>query len=468
MRTGHQSLANTGALIFCCLLVMALILPAIAQTRDLARRSICASNLRRIALAAHNYHSAYKQLPAGCGGTTSGDSPESSNQGQMGPLVALLPFLDQQSLWKLISNPYVNPESEQTFPRMGPVPWYDSNAYKPWSQAPTFYTCPDSPHNKPAVQQPIVYTLNSPAVGGGVMTSYVACYGDGTFNVGAPYEDTRQSDMHALATKRGMFQPGKALKFRDCLDGLSQTLMYSETRSSVRRQPGTGIAKNVVGLSKNPSLCLTAVKDGKVQWWPFGRGARWCHGDLTMTGFQTVLPPNSPSCTSENGIHDAIASASSYHKSGVHALFADGSICFITDSIDSGDLEAPGVSNVNGYGVVGSESPYGLWGALGTRNGQEEIQTLLNRGAFRDPAQTKDQKTTVGSISSLSGRFEKWTSKERDISLYAKQLRIIDKKTIELKDTQGVIHQVPLNALIDRDMIRAVTKELQTKEAPQK
>ena len=467
MRTGFQSIANAAALLFCGILIISVVLPAIAQTRSQSRRSKCGSNLRRIALAAHNYHSAYRQLPAGCGGTTGGDTPESSNKGQIGPFVALLPFLGEQSLWVLISNPYVNPESEQRFPRMGPVPWYDSNAYKPWAQSPAVYTCPDNPRNTPAENPRMVYSLKNPAVGGGVMTNYVACYGDGTYNVGTHFKDVEQSATHAFANKRGLFQAGKAVSFRDCVDGLSQTLMHSETRSSVSRKPDSGIAKNVVGLSKNPSLCLAAAKDGQVEWWPFGRGSRWCHGDLTLTGFQTVLPPNSPSCTSENGIHDAIVSASSYHQKGVHALFADGSIRFITDSIDTGDLEAPGVSNVKGYGAVGSESPYGLWGALGTRNGKEATQTLLHSGAFLAPAGAEDKNTAPGNASMLSDGFMQWTSKRGNVSLYAKLLRIIDKKTIQLEDTNGVIHQVPLNALSDRDMIRAVTSELRKKDNSQ-
>lgn len=464
MGTGIKSLANAAALLVCVLLTAALVLPAIAQQRSQARQSACAYNLKRIGFAFHNYHSVYKQLPPGCGGTTDGDSPESSNHGRIGPLVALLPFVEQQRLWEVITKPYTNPESNQMFPKMGPVPWYDSSVYKPWSQAPSVYACPDSPHSAPAVAQQIVYTLHNAGVGRGVMTNYVACYGDGTFNVGTPDDGSAESSKPSLANKRGLFQAGRAMKFRDCLDGLASTLMYSETRSSVDGKPDTGVVKSVVGLSKNPSLCLNAAKGDKMEWWPFGRGSRWCDGELALTGFQTVLPPNSPSCTSENGIHDAIASASSYHPDGVHTLFADGAVIFITDTIDTGDSSAPGVSMAKGYGIPGSESPYGLWGAFGTRAARETMETLILRGTVRDTASAEDNKKTSGSLSMLTGSFSQWTSKEGDISLHAKLVRIIDKKTIELEDTDGVIHQVPLNALSDRDMIRAVTSELLNKK----
>lgn len=452
MRTGIHSLANACVLLVCVLLTITLLLPVVAQQRSQARASACAVNLKQIGLAVHNYHSAFKQLPAACGGTDYGEQPESSNQGRIGPLVALLPFVQQQKLWEVISNPYTNPETNQQFPRMGPVPWYDPQVYKPWGQGPSQYLCPDRPGDKPEVRQKIVYTLQSQDPGGGVMTNYVACYGDGTFNVGTPPKDSMESKRHARATKRGLFVPGQALKFRDCLDGLSNTLMFSETRSSVLSKPESAVAKDVAGLSRNPSLCLTATKDRQVNWWPFGRGSRWCDGELVITGFQTVLPPNSPSCTSDLGIHDAIASASSYHPGGVHVLFASGAVAFATDSIDCGDATSPGVSNAPGYGRPGDVSPFGVWGALGTRASNETIDALVGI-----------ERISVGRAAS-SLEFTRWTSRDGDVSLTAKLLRIIEKQTIELEDTRGVIHQVPLNTMSDRDIFRAVTSELEKAE----
>ena len=62
----------------------------------------------------------------------------------------------------------------------------------------------------------------------------------------------------------------------------------------------------------------------------------------------------------------------------------DGAVVFITDSIEAGDLRAPMVW-VNGLNagppsdLPGSESPYGLWGALGTRANKETIEEQLNQ-----------------------------------------------------------------------------------------
>lgn len=63
---------------------------------------------------------------------------------------------------------------------------------------------------------------------------------------------------------------------------------------------------------------------------------------------------------------------------------ADGAVVFITDSIEAGDSRAPMVWR-NGMNigppsdVPGSVSPYGLWGALGTRANKETIEEQLNQ-----------------------------------------------------------------------------------------
>ena len=55
--------------------------------------------------------------------------------------------------------------------------------------------------------------------------------------------------------------------------------------------------------------------------------------------------------------------ASSRHTGGVQVLMADGSVRFISENIDAG--------NQGAIEVVMGPSPYGIWGALGTRDGGE-------------------------------------------------------------------------------------------------
>ncbi len=61
----------------------------------------------------------------------------------------------------------------------------------------------------------------------------------------------------------------------------------------------------------------------------------------------------------------------------------DGAVVFMTDSVEAGNSRSPQVwlngSNQNPSNVPGSQSPYGLWGALGTRANNETIEEQLNQ-----------------------------------------------------------------------------------------
>ena len=77
-----------------------------------------------------------------------------------------------------------------------------------------------------------------------------------------------------------------------------------------------------------------------------------------------------------------VASASSRHQGGAHVLMGDGAVIFMTDSVEAGNSRNPMVylngtpANLN---VPGAQSPYGLWGALGTRASSETIEEALNQ-----------------------------------------------------------------------------------------
>lgn len=453
------SLLNLFAFAIATLLIAALLLPAIARQRQSARSSACINNMRQIGLGLHNYHAAYKQLPQATGGTTANGAPELGNARRLGPLVALSPFVEQQRLWEVISNPYVNPDTGQKFPPMGPVPWYPAERYAPWGMAPDLYQCPgdDMDRNEPA-EPKIVYTLEADAANG-TTTSYVACYGDGTLmQAEQSDDDDAAAEMRRRAANRGIFVAGTVIRFRDVLDGLSNTIMYSEVVASRVRKPGESeIARDVKGISKNPSLCVSAVKADDVQFWPFGRGALWADGFLPISGFQTVLPPNSASCTSDLGIEDAIASASSTHAGGVYVLMADGAVRFASDTIDTGDLTSPGVAAQPGYTPPGSKSPYGVWGALGSRASREvitDLNTLTDVTVRPGP----------GIGRSVRPPLSRWTDKSGRVSLQAEMVQIIDEKTIQLKSANGTLHEVPLNSLRDRDIYRAIQQDLLRKQ----
>jgi hypothetical protein len=159
---------------------------------------------------------------------------------------------------------------------------------------------------------------------------------------------------------------------QDVLDGTSNTIAVSESLVGVFRARDVrgGTASAVTGTSNNPMVCYTRVNandrsqlTGGV--WGY-RGRFWAEGHGHVAGFTTVIPPNGPACAcgESQWCYWGIFPPNSNHPGGVVGLLADGSTRFISDDIDTGNLSSPE--------PTGSQaSPYGVWGALGSRQGKE-------------------------------------------------------------------------------------------------
>lgn len=90
-----------------------------------------------------------------------------------------------------------------------------------------------------------------------------------------------------------------------------------------------------------------------------GRG-----GYPMVQGFNTVLPPNAPRCAVDRGEWSwGVFPPTSFHPGGVNLCLADGSVTFVSETIDTGNLAAAD--------VTAGRSPYGVWGAIGSRDGGE-------------------------------------------------------------------------------------------------
>jgi prepilin-type processing-associated H-X9-DG protein len=165
--------------------------------------------------------------------------------------------------------------------------------------------------------------------------------------------------------------------FNFCSDGLSNTIVISE--SVVSESIGTknikgGVATTTTldsgGWIWNPNICKNLGNNGMLtgtvssaNW----RCGRMLDGRVVYTNFHTILPPNAPSCiyNSDETAHGFYA-ATSNHSGGVNTGRLDGSVSFVSDSVDTGGL--PSIKQ--GKALVG-ESQYGIWGTMGTPNGGE-------------------------------------------------------------------------------------------------
>ena len=106
----------------------------------------------------------------------------------------------------------------------------------------------------------------------------------------------------------------------------------------------------------------------------------WANASQGITQVNTVLPPNKAVCAA--GWHDntGVFPPSSRHQGGAHVLMGDGAVIFMTDSVEAGDSSSPSVGfRGTGKFKVGQKSPYGLWGAMGSRASKETIEEQLNQ-----------------------------------------------------------------------------------------
>ncbi len=98
-------------------ILIGLLLPAVQKVREAAARMQCQNNLKQIALAAHNYESAYGVMPPGLIGPSLADEQTTSAWFQgpyVGVMVFLLPYLEQENLFRTLALPTTNPDAPAT------------------------------------------------------------------------------------------------------------------------------------------------------------------------------------------------------------------------------------------------------------------------------------------------------------------------------------------------------------------
>lgn len=331
-------------------ILIALLLPAVQAAREAARRSSCGNNMKQLGLAIHNYHDTYDAMPYLSVQAAYG------NQFVSG-LVGLLPFVEQGALYDQIKLPntfggVAYPAYDQYRPPAFP---HRGDEYLPWGAMIPAYLCPSDPG---------MAERSASAQG---RNNYCFSVGDWTPRV---YDNT----------SRGAFACRDTYNFRAITDGLSNTIAMGERclgTAGGQRVKGGGVPNQAVALNdlptgNSPIVCMGTLGTGGMyrsglSYSAYRGGAFWAAGFPSTTMINTILPPNGPTCSrTTDGAEQMLVPPTSYHPGGAMLLWCDGAVSFISETVDTGNLALPS--------VTAGPSPYGVWGAMGSKDGMEAVQ----------------------------------------------------------------------------------------------
>ncbi|MCA9119142.1 MAG: DUF1559 domain-containing protein [Planctomycetaceae bacterium] len=322
-------------------ILVALLLPAVQAAREAARRMQCSNNLKQWGLAAHNYHDTFRAFPM-----TNAQNYLPNVQG-FSPQARLLPFIEQTTLQDQLD--FALPAFTGPWNALVPNPQFAASFATPLAVA----LCPSDPAPE----------LNVGA-GGAVYSgiNYMVSYGSGK---GANYDLRWRTD--------GVVYENSGTRFADIIDGTSNTVFMSETVRSVgadftlaggtlpkapyqatlngssgvsaAKQPVQGLAASggawsngASGVIEDPDL--SAIWPTMSNWRGAssaalrGRGTSWAHSGAISTLTNGYSTPNSR-------IPDVVVhftgffAPRSFHPGGAQATLSDGSVRFLTETIDA-------------------------------------------------------------------------------------------------------------------------------------
>jgi len=307
-------------------ILIALLLPAVQQAREAARRTQCKNNLKQIGLAMHNYHDAFNIFPSGVllYGTLPNpvtDATTLPDDAGFGWGAQLLPYLDQANLFNTLG---VTTQSLHTIlldptQRTGPV-----------QSSLSVYKCPSD--NAPDLNtlRPFFVTqyggsgtTDSPTGWFGATSNYAANMGTRVVTFTTAIVDG--TDPY------GLFWAASGTSLVSITDGTSNTILVGERAwpnaaavwIGTRRPNGNGrwAVGQVFGISETPQNYLNITPDLTV---PATANSDW-GGNYGLTD----------------------RAYSSYHVGGSQYVFADGSVHFLSDSINYDTTQIDPTSTTN-------------------------------------------------------------------------------------------------------------------------
>ncbi|MCA9026310.1 MAG: DUF1559 domain-containing protein [Planctomycetaceae bacterium] len=284
--------------------MIALLLPAVQQAREAARRTQCKNNLKQIGLALHNYHDVHLLFPPS---STSGFGAGVWNYPATGPTdpsihlhsfaSLILPYLEQANIYNSI---------DYNVSSLDPV------NREMASQVLPFYICPS--YSGRTVSDDPLYTTTV-GYDSFAIRNYVAM---GAVSV---------LGLSGAVPAEGVMYPGSANRFRNITDGTTNTILVAETREQSSSVWIDGTTASVA--------------------------ARWTDlGSPTFSGNTVSInyTPYFPGGIFPNSIGQEYG-PSSQHEGGAHHLLCDGSVHFLSENMDAEVYDA--LTTCAGNEVVG-------------------------------------------------------------------------------------------------------------------
>lgn len=284
--------------------LISLLLPAVQQAREAARRTQCKNNLKQIGLALHNYEGTHRRLPA-CGeGTDYSTTPPSTWWGPHSLFSQILPYLDQGNTYQQFNfNVPYNGSPANIAASKQAIPAFvcPSDSWRPSATDLSGFGCTDYAASFYVDIDPVTGLRNTALRVDGVIT-----------------RDCR--------------------RLSDVTDGLSQTVLVVEDNGRDERvQPG--------------NVYLDPV-DGQPR-----RDWRWAEPDASAIGISKVInnnkfplggPASCPWTVNNCGVFEEIFS---FHAGGAHVLLADSSVRFLNENLGVPTLR--GLITINKGEVLG-------------------------------------------------------------------------------------------------------------------
>ncbi|MGL4464779.1 MAG: DUF1559 domain-containing protein [Planctomycetia bacterium] len=346
--------------------LVSLLLPAIQQAREAARRSSCSNNLKQIGLACASYMADFKTTPLY---TT---YYRSERFGWIGPLVCLLPYTDQANLFDQVNldrSGYIDASNSST---------HNRTAFR---RTVNLFNCPSDGVNNVAYTVgfivPVDYGDNSYAINYGWPRPATGYNGERSITAAALAKPNGYAtiDSGAANAKNFLINSGNfkgdfdvTMKAASFSDGLSKTAAFSERLKPSGMASSDEIDRRLLTFAietvtvKTLSALKADCEDANTVW-DFARyvGASWGSGrDRNGPAYQHLMTPNSKSCRWSDGAYGPFydgaltLTPSSSHSGGVNLLMADGSVHFVGDSISTQ-----------------------IWWGLGSADGEEAIPSTF-------------------------------------------------------------------------------------------